>query len=244
MRDSVTPDAFYRQTELDRTRWPELRDQILRFEHEEPLGQPRTYPGYPRWPLEPGGSLWAKALRQRRSPAQLEVALPPCRALSRILRLSHGIQAERFRGPVPSAGGLQALELYLVNWVAGWLPDGLYHYDRAGHFLAQLAAGAEREPWEAIVPSLPLVAGGALLWVLVGDSARVEAKYGARGLRFLVLEAGHLMQNLCLLSTAVGMATAPLGGFFEPDVARAFHLPATDLVLYVGVAGLRAKEAR
>src|SRR5437016_4721811 len=108
----MTPDAFYSQTELDRARWPEVRDQILRFEHEEALGAPRTYPGYPRWPLQRGGAVWGpsldKALAQRRSQARLHLALPSCRALSRILRLGHGINADRFRGPVPSAGGLQA----------------------------------------------------------------------------------------------------------------------------------------
>jgi SagB-type dehydrogenase family enzyme len=73
--------------------------------------------------------------------------------------------------------------------------------------------------------------------VLVGDGARTTAKYGERGYRFLLLEAGHLLQNLCLLSASVGLATVPLGGYLEEEVARAFVLPATDVVLYLGVCG-------
>jgi nitroreductase len=65
----------------------------------------------------------------------------------------------------------------------------------------------------------------------------VRAKYGARGLRFLLLEAGHLMQNLCLLSRSLGLVTVPLGGFFEAPLARLLVLPETDEVLYVGVVG-------
>jgi nitroreductase len=65
----------------------------------------------------------------------------------------------------------------------------------------------------------------------------VEAKYGARGGRFLLLEAGHVMQNLCLLSASLGLATVPLGGYFERAIAEQFLLPSTDLVLYVGVCG-------
>ena len=40
----MTPDAFYRLTELDRTNWSALGDQVLHFAHEEPLGEPRSYP--------------------------------------------------------------------------------------------------------------------------------------------------------------------------------------------------------
>ena len=84
---------------------------------------------------------------------------------------------------------------------------------------------------------LDQVRGGALLWVLVGDGERVAGKYSERSGRFLLQESGHLMQNLCLMSASVGLVTVPLGGYFERDIARHLVLPATDLVLYVGVCG-------
>jgi SagB-type dehydrogenase family enzyme len=237
----MTPDAFYRLTELDRATWPEIRDQILHFEHDAALGEPRNYPGYPRWPLERvGPRLWPpldRVLRSRRSQRRLGTELPSRRTLSRLFFFAHGVQDTLGRGPTPSSGGLQSLELYVVNFSAGWLPSGSYHYDRAGHHLSQIAAAAERSSWQEMVPSLPLVEGGALLWILVGDGARITQKYGPRGYRFLLLEAGHLMQNLCLLSASLGLATVPLGGFFEAEIARALTLPATDLVAYLGVAG-------
>ena len=65
----------------------------------------------------------------------------------------------------------------------------------------------------------------------------MQLKYGERGIRFLLLEAGHLMQNLCLLSASLGVSTLPLGGYFERDIAQAFRLPKGDLVLYVGLLG-------
>ena len=45
------------------------------------------------------------------------------------------------------------------------------------------------------------------------------------------------MQNLCLASTSFSLCTVPLGGFFEGDLARAFMLPRTDVVTYLGVMG-------
>jgi SagB-type dehydrogenase family enzyme len=92
-----------------------------------------------------------------------------------------------------------------------------------------------------MVPSLDHVEGGAVLWVLVGDAARVTHKYGGRGYRFLLLEAGHLMQNLCLVSTSLGLATVPLGGYLERSITETLALPATDHVLYVGVCGSPVK---
>ena len=233
--------SFYRLTELDRTTWPEVRDQILSFSHGEPLGEPRSYPGYPIWPLvRCRPRLWPsleRTLWTRRTALALSSTLPTRPHVSRLLQFSHGISASRGRGPIPSAGGLQALELYLVNFGSGWLPSGLFHYERGSHALAQLAAGAERLHWAEIIPSLQLLEGGALLWVLVGDGARAAKKYGPRGQRLLLLEAGHLMQNLCLMSHRLGLTTVPLGAFFEEDIAREFALPAGDAVLYVGVCG-------
>lgn len=232
-----------RASELDRTSFPELRERILALESDGPR-QPRTYPGYPRFPLDPvrprrlGAGLDA-TLAARRSVRELSPELLARPELSRVLALSHRSALEDGRGPVPSAGGLQALELYAVALDAErcWLPPGAYHYDRRGHFLAQVAAGASRESWTARVPSLEHVPGAPLLWVLVGDEARVREKYGARAERFLLLEAGHLMQNLALACASVGASTVPLGAAFEPEVARALALPPTDLVLYVGAAG-------
>ena len=163
--------------------------------------------------------------------------LPLLDPVRQLLRFGHGVTGAGGRGAVPSAGGLQALDLYLVNLAGGWLPSGLYHYDRAGHHLSQLRAGADRDRWREVIPSLSLLAGGGLLWVITGDAAVVEAKYAQRGLRFLLLEAGHLMQNLCLLSASLGLVTVPLGGFFERECAAELALPATGLVLYTGLCG-------
>ena len=52
-----------------------------------------------------------------------------------------------------------------------------------------------------------------------------------------MLEAGHLMQTRCLLSASLGLATVPLGGYRESAVARELALPASDVVLYLGVCG-------
>jgi SagB-type dehydrogenase family enzyme len=229
--------------ELDAASYPEWRDRILEADASGASlpGEPRSYPGYPRWPLDRvRPRLWAsldRVLIRRRCVRDLSTSIPSRRILSRLLLMGHGITAAQSAGPVPSSGALQALELYLVAFESNWLPAGLYHYDRCGHHLAQIAAGAERTEWEPRVPSMSLVRGGALLWIVVGDGERVSRKYGERAVRFLLQESGHLMQNLCLLSTSLRLVTVPLGGYFERDIARQLVLPSSDLVLYVGICG-------
>lgn len=235
------PASWLRPTELDRTTLPELVERVALAEEDGLTGEPRRYPGYPTWRLpRPRRRWWPpfdRVLAWRRCRRVLGTAPPAAGVLGRVLHLSHGVTGEAWRGPTPSAGGLQALELYLVTFRPDWLPAGVYHYDRRGHHLSQVVAGAGREAWCELVPSLRQVDGGAVLWVVVGDAPRVARKYGDRAERFLLLEAGHLMQNLCTACASVGLATVPLGGCLEREVARAVRLPPGDRVLYAGVCG-------
>jgi len=233
--------AFLRDSELDRTTYPEMRDQVIAFEQDPPPHETRSYPGYPKTALtrcrpRPLAGL-EKALASRRCLRRLGREMPSKRDLSRLLQFAHGVTGGEGRGPVPSAGGLQAVELYLAAFEASWLPAGVHHYDRSGHHLSRVAEVATRERWRELVPSMDLVEGGALLWIVTGDGARMGAKYGDRGGRFLLLEAGHLMQNLCLMSGSLGMSTVPLGAALEPEIARELSLPDGDAVLYAALCG-------
>ena len=233
--------AFLRDSELDRTSYPDFRDGIVGFEQEPPPHGTRSYPGYPRVRLEKcrprALSGLEKALLGRRCFRRLGRQTPSKRIMSRLLQFSHGVCGPEGRGPAPSSGGLQAVELYVTAFEPSWLPAGIHHYDRADHHLSQIGTGTDRARWTSLVPSMEQVDGGALLWILVGDGARVGAKYGDRGGRFLLLEAGHVMQNLSLMSASLGLSTVPLGGALEPEIARALALPGSDAVLYVGLCG-------
>jgi SagB-type dehydrogenase family enzyme len=230
-----------KETELDATNFPEWRERLLAFEADPNVIEPRTYPGYPKWPLaRVAPRAWPpldRSLIKRRSITSFATTMPSKPVLSRLLSLAHGAHADRSRGPVPSAGGLQGLELYVVIFEQSWLSPGAYHFDRAGNHLSQIVSSADRTEWIKCVPSLALIKGGPMLLVLVGDKSRVAAKYGERALRFLLLEAGHLAQNLCLLASSLRVGALPLGGFFEREIARRLTLPLTDEVLYLLASG-------
>ena len=126
----------------------EWRDQIVAFETDPTAIAPRTYQGIPL-AASPRASLAPldRSLVRRRSTSTFSAGMPSKRVLSRLLRLAHGICADRARGPVPSAGGMQSLELYLVTFEQSWLPSGAYHFDRAGNYLSQIVSYASRREW-------------------------------------------------------------------------------------------------
>ncbi|MBY0227834.1 MAG: SagB/ThcOx family dehydrogenase [Gemmataceae bacterium] len=226
---------------LDPTTLPEFLERITAFNEAPAPPEPRSYPGYPRISLPRPRPRWTSSLDHvlstRRSVRPLGTDPVPPEVLGRVLLFAHGITGEDGRGPAPSSGGLQCLELYLADLAGGWLGHGIHHYDRPGHHLSRLADGGPRAEWLPLVPSLHAVEGGALLWLLAGDAERLSSKYGERAERFLLLEAGHLMQNLCLVSGSLGWPTVPQGGFLERGLARRLVLPPSDRIVYAGVCG-------
>ena len=228
-------------TRLDAATLPAFRDAALGAEAEGIEHGLRRYPGYPSvaLPRPSRRRLVAldAALSGRRSTRELGETQPCAKTLGTLLGLSFGVNASIGRGPTPSAGGLQSLCLYPVVLGEGWLARGAWHYEREPHALAQLDAPTQPQAWRELLVSSNQFEGGALLWVIAGDGRAISRKYGARAARFLLLEAGHLMQNLCLVSASLGLCTLPLGGVRDDEVARALGLLPTDRVLYVGVCG-------
>lgn len=232
---------FFTSTELNPTNFPEWLERIAAFDADPTTIKARSYPGYTTWPLDrvrqrAWPSLDAVLLR-RRSANTLSTTFPSRRVLSRLLVTAHAITGAGDRGPVPSAGGLQCLELYPIALEPSWLPSGAYHYDRAANHLSQIVPFANRADWLKLVPSLATAKGGSFLLVLAGDYSRARSKYGDRALRFLFLEAGHLAQNVCLIATSLNYCALPLGGIFEQQIASHLRLPSGDQVLSVLLCG-------
>ena len=227
-------------TELDHASFPEFRDRILAAESEAQPHTPRSYPGYPAVPLPKPRSRpltrLDSVLKERTSERSLTAEPVARAALGRLLYYSHGVVRDGGHGPAPSAGKLFSVELYLcpfADW--GWLEHACWHYDRAGNHLSRLGDGFERATIEEMVPSFVQFEGGAALVVLAGNLERLGAKYGERAGRFALLEAGHIMQNLCLVGWSTSRPVLPLGGFFERELHKALGLPPGDSVLYVAV---------
>ena len=118
------------------------------------------------------------------------------------------------RRPVPSGGALYPLELYVAAATVRGLAPGLYHFQPFRRCLSLLAPLDWSRFRAALVDPSPLDTSAALL-VVTAVFWRSRIKYGLRGYRFGLLEAGHLVQTIQLAATDLGLSALPVGGFFD-----------------------------
>ncbi|MEI2703228.1 MAG: SagB family peptide dehydrogenase [Baekduia sp.] len=167
-----------------------------------------------------------QARRSRRSFGTDPVSLQD---LSTILHAGYGVTARPDesaphpnRRSVPSGGGLYPLEIFIAARNVDGLEQGLYHYDP---HRAQLEDMRHEDVSRALrellieLPQLPDMSAtcGAIVFI-AGAFWRTRFKYGLRGYRWALIEAGHVGQNMLLSSGAVGLNAFPFGGFWDGRV--------------------------
>ena len=138
------------------------------------------------------------------------------RDLATIVQLAYGARATPLgmRRPVPSAGALYPLELYVLAPDVRGLAPGIYHYDPYRHSLEALGV-LDRAAFDGAWYEPDVAGRAAAVCVLTAVFARTRCKYDLRGYRFALLEAGHVAQNILLAATAVGSAALPYGGAYD-----------------------------
>ena len=53
----------------------------------------------------------------------------------------------------------------------------------------------------------------------------------------MLIEAGHLAQNLCLLATSMKLAICPIGGFIDDEVNEYLDIGNKEITLYILIIG-------
>jgi SagB-type dehydrogenase family enzyme len=140
---------------------------------------------------------------------------------------------------VPSGGALYPLEVYAFGWRVGSLQRGLYHFDPLRYMLELIRAGDDREAVlarsvypEPVSTCAVFLAVAAVFW-------RTRFKYGLRGYRFALMEAGHVVQNVLLAATALGLGAVPLSGFYDRPMDELLGLDGVnESILYAVAAGV------
>lgn len=176
-------------------------------------------------PLEAGLSA---ALNKRRSVAREALrGTLGLQCLSNLLH--HAVAANRTGQPVaapeliqhfrpyPSAGALYPCELHLVVRDVPGLAPGVYRYDAVAHDLVLKPAseGADFAASE-ILPGDAGPVPCAIAVTAVFD--RAVHKYGVRGYRLALIEAGHILQNLSLIAAALEVPSLVSASFYEAEL--------------------------
>jgi len=155
------------------------------------------------------------------------------------------------RRAAPSAGATYPLEIYVVigsNSVAlgdgKFLPAGSYKYDFRRHSIRLVKEGDLRSNlyeatyWQDWVRDAPISI------VISAVYERTTSRYGERGIRYVVLEAGHVGQNIYLMATALGLGTVAIGAFNDKEVAMVIGVKRGEEILYIFPVGVPLKPHR
>lgn len=138
----------------------------------------------------------------------------------------------------PSAGALYPLEIYVHSSVVEGLAPGLHHYNPVRHELRRLrgedltAKIAESIVYEETART------ASLQLFITAIFPRTWFKYGERGYRFALLEAGHVAQNVSLVAAAMGLGSVTLGGYYDREIDELLQLDGvTQSTIYMMAVG-------
>jgi SagB-type dehydrogenase family enzyme len=217
----------------------------------EDTSRPFTALPAARWPeASLGMALDARTSCRRFAPAPV-----PLDDVATLLCAAYGIKGSREFGAIemleratPSGGGLYPLELSLVAHRIDGLDAGIYHYVPATHGLEQLRQVAlPTALCRYLFMGQDWAAEAAAILVFSAVFERSMRKYGDRGYRYLLIEAGHAAQNVNLVAAASRLGSCNLGGFFDVELASLLCLDIdVELPVYavaVGAFGADPREA-
>ncbi|MGY5852728.1 MAG: SagB/ThcOx family dehydrogenase [Candidatus Thorarchaeota archaeon] len=159
--------------------------------------------------------------------------------VSQLLWAAQGITTDWGGRTAPSAGALYPLEIYVIVGDVQDLAAGVYHYDPKEHEIIMTAAGDIRTQLASAALEQTSVKDGAIDLVFSAVYQRTTRKYGDRGIRYVHMEAGHTVQNVCLQATAMGLGVVTIGAFQDEQISSLLNLPSDEVPLYIIPVGKR-----
>jgi SagB-type dehydrogenase family enzyme len=141
--------------------------------------------------------------------------------LSQILWAAQGIIEEGgFRRSVPSGGALYPIDVYAVVGESGVdeIESGVYRYEPGTHEIALVKEGDLRRELAKAALGQMWMAGAPVNLIITAEYSRSASKYGERGVRYSMIEAGHAGQNIFLEAEALGLGAGIVGAFNDREV--------------------------
>jgi SagB-type dehydrogenase family enzyme len=140
---------------------------------------------------------------------------------------------------VPSAGARHSFETYLwVKRIAGLKP-GLYRYVALQHKLILLKEGDFTKEMTSAAMGQKFVGDCACTFVWAIIPYRGEWRYNVGSHKTVLLDAGHICQNLYLACEATGLGTCAIAAYFQKELDKVFDLDGEDeFSVYLSPVGI------
>ncbi len=186
---------------------------------------------------------FSELIRNRRSSRKYDKQPISLGELSLLLKYSCGITqiaedgiAKRAQA---SGGAMYPLEVYPIVFVpTDGLSAGAYHYDVKHHQLDVLLKRSFSPQDIAGLFAYDWVQDVSMVFVITAVFQRNQMKYGERGYRYMLLEAGHIGQNIHLNTEALHLKSCGLGGTYDQAIETLLDIDGvTESVVYAVAIG-------
>ncbi|MHC4586659.1 MAG: nitroreductase family protein [Planctomycetota bacterium] len=147
---------------------------------------------------------------------------------------------EKQRGlrTAPSAGETYPIDLYFAT------EEGLFVYRPAEHSLEQTSDKDIRNSLATAASMQESVAMAGCDIIVAGSVRKLSTQFRNKARTYMLLEAGHVAQNILLQAACLDLGSVPIGGFTSTkQISRACRLPAGFEPLYIICVGHTIEQA-
>jgi len=136
----------------------------------------------------------------------------------------------------PSAGATYPIELYFAT------EEGLFVYRPQQHSLEQIVEQDIRSDLAATASTAEAVAGAACDIIVAGSTRMLTTQFRDKARTFMLLEAGHVAQNIQLQAVCLELGSVAIGDFDTRVVNRICRLSRDFEPVYIICVGYPAVE--
>jgi len=169
-----------------------------------------------------------KAIKERRTIRDFKERTLSLAYLSQLLWAAQGITDPTIgRRAAPSGGALYPLDIYVLIGENGVekMEAGIYHYLPKEHSVLLISKGDRRKEMASASLGQMWMATAPVIFIITAEYKRTTWKYGERGIRYALIEVGHVGQNLFLQAEAMGLGAGIVGAFNDLEVSKVAGLP-------------------
>ena len=175
-----------------------------------------------------------KVIGERRSSRTFSNKTINFSIFSRILSGACGKTENSIKRNYPSAGATYPLEVYIINNTIRGIKKGLYHYNIKDNSLELLKNEEQSLKLEGKIVNFFIKANVIFVTCRL---KRIDQYYGLGSVQLVLLEAGHLVHNICLLSTNFGIKQCPVSGFDANKISKFLELDKGEFPIYAVALG-------
>ena len=203
-----------------------------------------------------------KAIMRRRSYRQFEGIPIQFDRIASILYYGNGISGKmplmssavesEFLKPLdvklrttPSAGGLYPLDIYLIAMNVRDLSMGVYLYMPTENALISVSTKGGSISQEQIYSSFEPardainINNAGFIIIITGKLWKQIRKYGNRGLKYMLIEAGEIAENIHLSAQSFGIGTVDVAGYYDREVEELIGIDGTsEYVMHTIIGGI------